>query len=373
MRNGFRAYDSDTHVNPAAEVLDRYVDPGFRPRLAELEPYRLPIGQGAVGGVPEFHNYRVGTKFYRRVLGESAPRETFSGRETRWMGTKMPRPGVQDDQAENRVKDMDDEGTDVHFLIPTSWLSAVGLPDPALEVNLIRAYHRHMADFCGQYPTRLKSMIIASSRAPDEAVREIREWGKSKWAVAVMPLLAKDMPADHPDLNPVWEAAQEYDLPIANHSFTWNPPYYPGYEDLWENIFLGRLVHRRWDLRPVSEITDGRARMRLWLAAILGAAHGRAGGLCRRHRSLEAEAQRVHVERPVLLQHRASRGRGHVQLRHPFLGGRCADVCLRLSPLGMPVPEFGRQYPRLVEPQRRHQKEAAVGQRQPLLQADLKR
>ena len=49
MRNGFRVYDSDTHVNPAAEVLDRYVDPDFRPRLAELEPYRLPVGQAVDG------------------------------------------------------------------------------------------------------------------------------------------------------------------------------------------------------------------------------------------------------------------------------------------------------------------------------------
>ena len=244
MKNGFRVYDADTHVNPIAEVLDKYVDPGFRPRLAELEEYRLPVGQGAVAGVGGTHNYRVGTKYYRRVLGEKAPRETFTGRETRWMGSKMPRPGVQDDQAANRVKDMDDEGTDVHFLIPTSWLSVVGLPDPALEIGMIRAYHRHMTDFCGQFSTRLKSMIVASARNPDEAVREIREWGNSKWAVAVMPLLAKDLPADHPDLHPIWRAAADHDLPIANHSFTWNPPYYPGYQDLWDNIFLGlSLIH----------------------------------------------------------------------------------------------------------------------------------
>ena len=115
-----------------------------------------------------------------------------------------------------------------------------------------------------------------------EAVREIREWGKSKWAVAVLPLLAKDMPADHPDLYPIWEAAAEHDLPIANHSFTWNPPYYPGYLDLWENIFIGRaaahplgrdavcrLVYRRRDFRPVPDLAHGRARMRLWLAAVL--------------------------------------------------------------------------------------------------------
>jgi hypothetical protein len=30
MKNGFRVVDSDTHVLPAAEVIERYVDPGFR-------------------------------------------------------------------------------------------------------------------------------------------------------------------------------------------------------------------------------------------------------------------------------------------------------------------------------------------------------
>src|SRR5437763_15643573 len=127
MKNGFRVYDSDTHVNPAAEVLERYVDPHFRARLGELSPYRFAVGQGAVGGVEGLHNYRVGTKYYRRVLGERGARATLTGREAKWMGSKMPRPGVRDGQAANRVKDMDDEGPDSHFLIPTSWISGGGL------------------------------------------------------------------------------------------------------------------------------------------------------------------------------------------------------------------------------------------------------
>ena len=159
---------------------------------------------------------------------------------------KQRRVGVQDDQAAHRVQDMDDEGADVHFQIPTSWVSVVGLDDVAFEVELIRAYHRHMADFCGKFPTRLKTMVVASSRAVDEAVREIRQWGTSQWAVAVMPLLAKDIPVDHPDLEPIWKAAQEYDLPVVHHSLTWNPPYFPGYQDLWDNIFLGRLASHPW-------------------------------------------------------------------------------------------------------------------------------
>ena len=58
MKNGFRVYDSDTHVNPAAEVLERYVDPLFRVRLPELAPYRQPI-RGAVEG-PTYEGSRSG-------------------------------------------------------------------------------------------------------------------------------------------------------------------------------------------------------------------------------------------------------------------------------------------------------------------------
>jgi hypothetical protein len=111
MRAGLRVFDADTHVNPAAEVLERYVDPGFRPRLAELAPYRTPTGQ-MMGGTPGTHQYRVATKTYRRILGEAKAHETFTGRGTHWRGTRLPRAGVQDDQAENRVEDMDDEGVD---------------------------------------------------------------------------------------------------------------------------------------------------------------------------------------------------------------------------------------------------------------------
>src|SRR2546427_12310316 len=195
MRDGLRAWDADTHVNPAAEVLERYVDPSFRPRLPELASHRHATGQ--IGGTPDTHQYRVGTKFYRRVLGEASAHETFTGRGTNWRGTKKPRAGVQDDQAENRIKDMDDEGTDAHLLIPTSWVSVVGLPDVDLEVGLIRAYHRHAADFCGQFPARLKTMIVASPRKADEAGGEIRQWGTSNCAGAGWPLLAKGIPWDH--------------------------------------------------------------------------------------------------------------------------------------------------------------------------------
>ena len=245
MRDGFHAFDADTHVNPAADVLDRYVDPSFRARLPELVQYRVPSG-AMIGGTPNTDQYRIMTKYYRRILGQGSEDKSFTGRGTNWRGSKQPRVGVQDDQSANRVADMDDEGTDAHFCVPTLWVSVVGLPDVELETGLIRAYHRHSNDFCGYAPSRLKTGIVASTRNPDEAVREIKQWGRSPWAAAVLPVFGKDIPPDHPDLEPIWAAAQEYDLPIINHSNTWNPPYFPAYQDVWDNIFLGRLASHPW-------------------------------------------------------------------------------------------------------------------------------
>src|SRR6266850_2511830 len=127
---------------------------------------------------------RVSPQYYRRVLGEAAPREGHTGRETKWRGSQLPRSGVQDDAADNRIQDMDDEGTDVHFLIPSGWTGLIGVDDPMLESGMIRAFHRHMAEFCGRHPDRLKGPIVASTRDVEGAVKEINEWGRSSWAVA---------------------------------------------------------------------------------------------------------------------------------------------------------------------------------------------
>jgi hypothetical protein len=41
MKEGFRVYDTDTHIDPGADVLEKYVDPSFRPRLDDLAPYQI--------------------------------------------------------------------------------------------------------------------------------------------------------------------------------------------------------------------------------------------------------------------------------------------------------------------------------------------
>src|SRR6202034_4142461 len=121
MKNGFKVWDSDTHVEPSAEVIDKYLDPGFRNRLPELQQFRTPIAATTPGSSPGRHVYRFGQISFKRILGEAAPRPEHTGRASVWMGTQQPRPGVQDDMADNRIADMDLEGVDAHFLIPTAW------------------------------------------------------------------------------------------------------------------------------------------------------------------------------------------------------------------------------------------------------------
>jgi len=116
-------------------------------------------------------------------------------------------------------------------------------PDPILGMEFIRAGHRYVNDFCGTDPHRLKAGLTVTPLAIDASIEEIQRWGPSPWAVAIHPHLPLDYPLDHPDLNPIWAAAQEANLAVIHHSVSVG---YPGYRDLWSNPFLGRLASHPW-------------------------------------------------------------------------------------------------------------------------------
>ena len=245
MRAGFKVYDSDTHVEPCTEVLDRYVDPSFKARLPELAQYKV-IASRPIEGEPERHAYRIGMVRYKRILGQAEPDPAYTGGSGGgWRGAGRPRPGVNDDNPHNRIKDMDEEGVDVNFMFPGSWTSVTAL-DVELEMGLFKSYHRYMADYCSEFPDRLQSLLLVSGRDVEGSIDEIRHWGKSKWAAGIMPFPGPDTPLDHPVMDPIWAAAEEHDLAVLQHCFTWTPPFYPGYQDMWDNVFLGRLAAHPW-------------------------------------------------------------------------------------------------------------------------------
>jgi predicted TIM-barrel fold metal-dependent hydrolase len=241
-KNGFRIFDSDTHVGPYIDVLDAYLTDSERTKLPAWEQYRSQTNTG-------YAIYAKGQRHYRRRLGTATPEDTrgrYMAGFTGAHGARKPSPRVDYDPAE-RVRDMDFEGVDVNLTLPSGWFGTwTAGDDVALETGMYRAYHRWMADYCGAFSDRLGGVILVSSRDVAGGVEEIRRWGKSRWAWGLMVYAPYGTPLDHPDLEPVWGAAQEHDLAVALHTFTVMPPYAPGGLDTWDNLFLQRSAAHPW-------------------------------------------------------------------------------------------------------------------------------
>ena len=244
MRNGFPVWDSDTHYNPTIETMSAYFDPEFREKLPLLEQYKVKGREGRED--PNRHHYTVGKVAYKRILGEAGPAATAVVNAGKRMGTRAPASGVEDDLVDLRIADMDEEGVDVHMMVPGVLMNVSMLGDPSFEVGIMRAYHRAANDFCSKYPHRLKALMIVTGNDVEASVAEIKRWGSSSWAVGVWPFPGMERPLDHPDMEPIWAAANEQGLAIMSHSVAWDPPYYPGYRDVWDNLFLGRLSSHPW-------------------------------------------------------------------------------------------------------------------------------
>ena len=273
MRDGYRIFDSDTHVGPDAAILNRYLSDAEKVRLAVWEPFRSSGRSGHV-------TYTLGQRTYRRRLGDAKRDEAPAGYMAGFTGVKRerdPSPRVDADPAA-RIADMDYEGVDVNLTLPSGWFGTFTAGDDiALEAAMYRAYHRWMDDYCGAYPTRLGGVILAAARDIDGSLAEIRRWGKAGWAWGLMVYAPAGTPLDHPDLEPLYAAAAKFDLALVLHTFTVMPPYAPGGEDTWDNLWLQRSAAHPWcGMRNMAAmigggVMDRHASLRV---ATLEAGHG---------------------------------------------------------------------------------------------------
>jgi predicted TIM-barrel fold metal-dependent hydrolase len=173
-----------------------------------------------------------------RVLGDAEPKADTERSFQKFGGGRFPTEGGLWD-GNIRIKDMDDEGVDAQLIVPQGYEHE----DPEVAMALLRAEHHFLDDFSSVGPERLKSLIMVSPLNVEASVAEIKRWGDKPWAVGVRPVLPLDYPVDHPDMEPIWKAADEANLCIVHHSFATG---YPGYRDLWGSPFLGRLSSHPW-------------------------------------------------------------------------------------------------------------------------------
>ena len=255
MRNGYKIYDSDTHITPSAEVLEPFMSKRIK-KLTDLDKYKVPIKTGLAGEQrpePYHHNYRFqpipgwqGGAI--RILGEAEPNPDRQRRFQKFQGKVHPTDGGQE-RADVRVRDMDTEGIDVQFMVS---LGAEHHEDAQVQMEFIRAQHRYFDSFCGYAPDRLKTALVPTPKDVKGSIEEINRWGKSQWCVAIQPYFPPGFPLDHPDMDPIWAAACDHDLAVVHHSYGAS---YPGAEDLWDNPFIGRTASHPWSgMRAVAAV-----------------------------------------------------------------------------------------------------------------------
>lgn len=273
-RNGQRIFDADTHTGPSMDVLETYMSQADRDHLRQFDDHRRVNKR--TGQV----SYTMGARSYRRRLGDATTDEAGTGYMAGFVGAgkgQEPHPDVDRDSTA-RVSDLDLEGVDVNFMLPSGWFGTwTSFPEVDFEMSAYRAYHQWMKDYCTPYPDRLGGTMLVSARAVEESVREIERCANERWAWAVLPYAPAGMPLDHPDLDPIWAAAAEHDMAVVLHTFTVMPPYSPGGLDTWENLWLQRSAAHPWcGMRNMaallgSGIMDRHPSLRI---GVLEAGHG---------------------------------------------------------------------------------------------------
>jgi predicted TIM-barrel fold metal-dependent hydrolase len=116
-----------------------------------------------------------------------------------------------------RLKDMDQLNVQTQIIYPTIFLVYL-TDDPALEIALCRAYNRFLAQACAKSGGRMRWVAIPPLKSIEESIKEIR-WAKDNGAVGVFFRgIEGKWTLDNPYLFPVYQAANDMNLPICIHT-----------------------------------------------------------------------------------------------------------------------------------------------------------
>jgi predicted TIM-barrel fold metal-dependent hydrolase len=258
--NGHPVIDLDAHIVERADRFYRdYIDPAHQERYQEL--CNAVAKQAQAGNAYSLFGSRTSIVEPLETGRPLGRRDTFGlTRRSNMEGGRRAFPPDRSDalppirpevswDVTARLEDMDRAQVDVNVLYPTHVSSYCALRDVSFENALYRAYHRWVADFCAQAPRRLKWTIVANMRDVPAGVAEVRYWAErdpNAVGIYISPQAPEGKLLDNPDLYPLYEVAQELDLPLLAHGGTSRPPYGPGSFDLDGAWFLLHSFSNPW-------------------------------------------------------------------------------------------------------------------------------
>ena len=198
MRNGFKVIDADAHFYEPGDIWDSYVEAGYRDRRPKV------------------------TQVHGKAILEYEGEETMNALRSKALFSQMDAKfghAFRDSWSlESRIKDMDTEGWDIQVCLPTNGAAAPAYKEPDIAAALCRAYNNWAHDFCSGAPGRIKFAAVVTGKDPGEMLAETRRAVQRLGAVSIfLPSAIPDKMWHHPDYNPVWQVAEELEVPLAVH------------------------------------------------------------------------------------------------------------------------------------------------------------
>jgi uncharacterized protein len=208
--------DCDVHVHESPGELAPYCDMPWRKALenvADVEEYYLDIP-----------GFSPGMTWYEARFP--------SGHE----GRRMVHTAGQ------MREELDEIHVDIGVLFPDHLLKLAMITQDDYAAALARAYNAWLLEkWCSQ-ERGLLGCIIACPQDPEDAAREIRRYAREPGMVGVyLPCAGLDPLWGHRRYDPIYEAAQETDLPVLLHSVTVVHPVFPFNLHVFETEF-GRHI-----------------------------------------------------------------------------------------------------------------------------------
>ncbi len=192
--------DNDTHINEPVEVFEQFLEEPYRSRHPIVIKDTFGLTRIVLEG-----------RLYPEPRLKQAHSKEIEG--TRMGGIQ---PGAADPQA--RVGDLDQEGIDVQVIFGSLGLALSALPDKDFAIAMARACNNYYADFSSVNPHRLKCMATLPLQDIPATVEEMKRATKELRHIGVtLPPNVNGKNLDHPDFYPIYETAQQLNIPIGVH------------------------------------------------------------------------------------------------------------------------------------------------------------
>ncbi|MBV1689360.1 amidohydrolase [Novosphingobium sp. G106] len=235
-----KAISADSHTIEPPEAYAKHIDPAWRDRAPKIAPdpakgavyvidgmpARIAVGSVSACGKRQraAKDQNGDTAFFLDDLPPPFPEGRFAERDGEVAPVPMASLTFDDIPAGGwrvapRLEAQDRDGIVAEVVYPTMGMVLCNHPDADYQNACFNAYNRWLQEFVSEAPTRLFGVGQTALRTVEEGIadlRRIKEMGLVGVLLPGAPPIEEDWHA--PVFDPLWEAAQDLELPISFHT-----------------------------------------------------------------------------------------------------------------------------------------------------------